>query len=96
MPQPHLVGMQRPDRSVAIGGDLIGIPYRQWFDSLDHVGDQRCEREGFELQLHPASLDLGQVQDVIDQREQVPACTEHAIERLGVRVGGKAVFRVEP
>ena len=36
------------------------------------------------MQLHPTGFDLGQIENVVDQREQVPARTEHAIERLGV------------
>jgi len=37
--------MQRPDCSVAIDGDLIGILRRQRLDGLDHVGDQWRKRK---------------------------------------------------
>ena len=36
------------------------------------------------MQLHPPGLDLGEVENVVDQREQMPARAEHAIERLEV------------
>jgi hypothetical protein len=39
LPQSHLVGMQRPDRSVTFDRDLVGILRRQRFDGLDDVVD---------------------------------------------------------
>jgi hypothetical protein len=50
------------------------------------AGDQWCERERFELQLHPPGLDLGEVEDVVDQREQVATRAKHAIERLDILI----------
>jgi len=44
-----LVRMQRPNRSVTMDRDLVGVLCRQWLNGLDHVCDQRCERKGFEL-----------------------------------------------
>jgi hypothetical protein len=64
--------------------DPVAVLRRQRFDGLDHVGDQRREREGFRLQFHPPGLDLGEVEDVVDQGEQMPGRAEHAIEGLGV------------
>ena len=43
-----------------------------------------ARRERFEMKLHPPRFDLGQVEDVVDQREQMPARAEHAVERLGI------------
>ena len=40
--------------------------------------------ESFEVKLHPPCLDLGQIEDVVDQGEQVSARAEHTVERLGV------------
>ena len=34
--------------------------------------------------FHAPGLDLGEVENVVDQREQVPARAEHAVERLGI------------
>jgi hypothetical protein len=40
--QPHLVGMDRPDRSVAMDRDLVvAVLRRQRFDGLDDVANQR-------------------------------------------------------
>ena len=43
-----------------------------------------AQRESFEMKLHPPGLDLGEVEDVVDQGEQVAARAEHAVERLEV------------
>src|SRR6202040_3937061 len=59
------------DLSATLNRDLVSVLCCQRFDGLDHAGDQRREREGFELQLHPPGLNLGEVEDVVDQREQV-------------------------
>jgi hypothetical protein len=50
LPQPHLVGMHRPDLAVAMDRKLIAVLGCQRFDGLDHVGDQWRKREGFDLQ----------------------------------------------
>ena len=76
--------MHRPNRSFAMDRNLVGVLHRQRFDGLDDIIDQRCKREGFEMQLHPPGLDLRQVENVVDQGKQVPARTQHAIERFGV------------
>jgi hypothetical protein len=65
--QPHLVGMQRSNRSIAMNRDLVLVLRRQRLDGLDHVVDERCEREMLELQLHPPGLDLGEVENIVDQ-----------------------------
>ena len=73
--------------------DLVAVLRRQRLDGLDHVVDQRRKRERFEMKLHPPGLDLGQVEDVVDQGEQVPARAEHAVERLGVLLSASASSR---
>jgi hypothetical protein len=93
LPQPHLVGMQRADRTVAANRDLVGILRRQRFDGLDHVVDERRKREIFELQLHPAGFDLREVEDVVYQSEQVPRCPEHAVERFEFLIEGGGTWR---
>jgi hypothetical protein len=49
----------------------------------DDIVNQRSEGEGLQAKLHPPGLDLGEVEDV-DQREQVTARAEHAVEGLNV------------
>ncbi len=46
LPQPHLVGMHRPDRSVAMDRELVAVLCRQRFDCLDDLVDQRWQSEG--------------------------------------------------
>ena len=82
--QPHLVGMQRPDRSVAMDRDLVAVLRRQRLDGLDDLVDQRRQSESVQIKLHPPGLDLGEVEDVVDQGEQVTARAKHAVERLDV------------
>ncbi len=36
------------------------------------------------MQFHPPGLDLGEIEDVVDQREQTAARAENPIERLDV------------
>src|ERR1700730_3718151 len=64
--------------------DLVPVLRRQRFDRLDHAVDQWRKNEGFEIKLHPPGLDLGEIEDVVDQREQMPAGAEHPVERLEV------------
>jgi hypothetical protein len=47
---------------------------------------------GFQIELHPPGLDLGEVEDVVDQREQVAARAEHAVEGLDVLPQGLRIF----
>src|SRR5262249_29615104 len=56
----------------------------QRLNGLDDAFDERRKREIFELPLHTPSLNLGQVENVVDQRKQMPARAEHAVERLGI------------
>ena len=51
-------------------------------DRLDDVLNQRRDGEGIEIQLHLARLDLGEVENVVDQGEKVTARTQHALQRL--------------
>ena len=67
-----------------IDDDTIAVLRRHGLDRLGHVLDQWRQREQFEVKLHPPRLDLGQVEDVVDQREQMAARAEHPIERLDV------------
>ena len=83
LPDPDLVGMHHPDRS-AMDCDLVAVLRRQRLRGLDHVSDQRLDGKGIQVQLHSSGLDLGEVENVVDQGEQVAARAEHAIERFEV------------
>ena len=73
----------------------IWLPFfaRQRLDGLDHLVDQRRQSKRLQVKLHPPGLDLGEVEDVVDQREQVAAGTEHAVERLEVLLEASASSR---
>ena len=51
---------------------------------VDDLVDQRRQSKGVQIKLHPPGLDLGEVEDVVDQREEVAARSEHAIQRLDI------------
>ena len=84
LPQPHGVSVQRPDCAIATDRHAVLVLGRKRLNGLDHAVDERRKREIFQLQLHAASLDLGEIEDVVDQREQMPAGAEHPVERLEV------------
>jgi hypothetical protein len=73
-----LICVQRTDRSVATDRHPVLVLRRQQLDGFDHVIDERSEHENFELQLHPTSLDLGEVENIVDESKQMPGRAEHA------------------
>src|SRR5262249_57829293 len=62
LPQPHWVGMQRPNCAVAADNELVAIFYRERLNGLDHAVDERRKRKVFELKLHAPGFDLGKVE----------------------------------
>ena len=65
---------------------VVAVLRRERADRLHHVLDQRRDRERLDVELHLARLDLGEVEDVVDEREQMPAGAQHALERLDLVV----------
>jgi hypothetical protein len=51
-------------------------------DDCRSMWPHRHQRECFEVKLHPPRFDLGEVENVINQGEQMPASAEYAIERF--------------
>ena len=82
LPDPRLVGAHGAEVGRAIDHHLVAVLRRHRADGLHHVVDQRRDRERLEVEVHLAGLDLGQVENVVDQREQVPGGAQHALERL--------------
>ena len=50
--------------------DALGMGARR--QQLDHVLDQRAQRERLDVEIEPARLDLGKIEDVLDQAEPAP------------------------
>ena len=48
----------------------------------DHLVDQRRQHHRFRIELELAGLDLGEIEHLIDQAEQMGAGAMHAAERL--------------
>jgi hypothetical protein len=84
LPKPHLIGMHRRDVSLALSHNQVAVLRRQRIDGLDDIINQRSGGEGLQAKLHLPGLDLGEVEDVVDQGEQVTARAEHAVEGLNV------------
>jgi hypothetical protein len=66
------------------------VPQRQ---RLDHFVDRVRQREGHRLQLDAPRLDLGEVEDVVDDRQERPGLAADHLEALGLRRRQRAVER---
>jgi hypothetical protein len=86
LPEADLIGMHRTEVRRALDDDPIAILRRHRLDGLGHVLDHGRQRERFKMKLHAPRLYLGEVEDVVDQGKQVPARTQHAIERFEVLI----------
>jgi hypothetical protein len=62
-----------PVCAIAIERDLIGILRCHRFDGLDDIRNQRRKYERREGKLLSLGINLGEVEDVVDQSEQMPA-----------------------
>ena len=52
-----------------------------------HLVHQIADAERRHVQRHPAGLDAGDVEDVVDEREQVPRVRVDPRQALALRVG---------
>jgi len=84
LPETGLVGVDCAEVRRVIDNQAVAVLRRHRLDGFSHVLDYGHQRERFEVKLHAPRLDLGQVEYVVNQREQVSAGTQHAVERLGV------------
>jgi Sulfatase len=75
--QFHSTALCSPTRAALITG-------RDRLDGLDRILDHGRQRERFEMKLHAPRLDLGEVENIVDQNEEVAPCAENAVEGLGV------------
>ena len=74
-PLPHLAQIGAHDAGVRRADDLQFVPVLRdlHLDGGRHLGDQRRDREGFEMKLHLARFDLREIEDVIDQSKEMLA-----------------------
>src|SRR5207244_3010662 len=66
------------------GGDLEALLLGARRQQLDKTFDQRCERERARLEIDAAGFDLGEIEDLLDQRQQ----------RIARRLDGARVGRL--
>ena len=71
--QLGLVRMHRSQVALEILHEGVAVLVDQRRDGRLHVAEQLGHIEGFEEQLHPVGLDLRQVEDVVDEREEMAA-----------------------
>ena len=80
----------------AMTRDRKPLALGQWPESGDRLGHQGAKIECRAIQLEPAGLDLGQIQDLVDQREQVLAPGMDMLDPLDGHEPGIAVERLAP
>ena len=73
LPQPGRVAAQRFGKRLRIDRDLQPLAPGLFVDQGLDVFEQRRELEIGVLQLNPSGFDLGKIEDVVDDREQVLA-----------------------
>ena len=83
LPELATVGEDRR-RAGEPGADFDALALGLRSDERDGVLDHALGRDRLELQLEPAGFDLRQIEDVVDQREQVPAARQHVLDEFGV------------
>ena len=71
LPESGLIGVHGAEVRRAIDHDLVGVLRGHRLYRLGDVLNHRRQRERFEVKLHATRLDLRQVEDIVDQREQV-------------------------
>src|SRR5438093_7052503 len=60
------------------------MPHRAFPHHRDAVLQRLDQRERVDVELHPACLDLRQIEDVVDEAEQVAAGAEHVVQVFGL------------
>ncbi len=69
--QSRRVALQPHGNGIAVNFDLESLVSRRLADDRDDIVENRGEVEVGALQMQPARLDLGQVENVVDDRQQV-------------------------
>ena len=70
---PRHVGADHAEVGGKIECERIPVLVDERSDGGRYGADGECEFEVLEMQFHPPGLDLGEVEHVVDQRQQVPA-----------------------
>ena len=60
----------------------VSVLARDGLDGVDDIVDQSRNRKTFEDKVHFPGLDLGQIENVVDQRQKMAGCTLDTFERL--------------
>ena len=76
------VGEHGADVGGAVHHQLIAGFFGQRLYGLDDIVHQRRQQEIFRVQFHFPGFDLGQIKNVVDQRQQVARRAQYSIKRL--------------
>ena len=82
LPDPPLVSFDDVDARIRRERDLDAVQQRSLAHHHDAALECLIEREGCDLELDLPRLDLRQIEDVVDQREQMVARGEDVLEVL--------------
>ena len=69
-PQPRIAHIGAGDAVVDKSRDLDAFCLGARRQELDHVFDERAERERLGVEVEPAGFDLGEIENLLDQRQQ--------------------------
>ena len=67
------IGAHVADVGGTFDDELVGLTFDERADDAVEISDEHGHVEGFEVNLHLAGFDLGDVEDVVDEFEQVAA-----------------------
>ena len=84
--EPQLVGGDVGRRVRGVEAELHAVLAGALAHQREHALDGVPRREGRDVQLHPARLDLGQVEHVVEQGEEVAPGVEDVLHVLGLAV----------
>ena len=84
MPDPALVAFHEIDTCVSIELELYPVLDRELPHRRDAALECFLEREGAHFELDLTGLDLGQVEHIVDQGEQVVGRGEDVLQVLGL------------
>ena len=81
--QPHGVHSNGAEVLLGLDNQAVLVLLRELAGGADDLVDQRSELDRLRIELQLASLDLGEVEHLVDEAEQMGAGAMHALQRFG-------------
>jgi hypothetical protein len=86
-----IAGHRRRQLVVELDGERHALRLGDGLEGLEHVVAELGERDAGDVELHGVGLDLGQVEDVVEELEQVAARAADDVRVLDLALGQVAV-----